>query len=126
VRRIEPGWSAFGGRLANATVDGRSARTQNGKAWISRLSIRRNVANGELAFFTTWASVGTTIETLVKIEGRRWAIEDSFEAAKNELGLDHHETRSWHGWRRHLSPVMLAFAMMAAIRVHANAATSQK
>ena len=28
------------------------------------------------------------------------AIDDSFEAAKNELGLDHNETRSWHGWHR--------------------------
>ena len=57
-----------------------------------------------------------------KIEGHRWAIEDSFETTKNELGLDHNETRSWHGWRRHVSLVMLAFAMMAAIRVHANTA----
>ena len=34
---------------------------------------------------------------------------DSFEAAKNELGLDHDETRSCHGWHRHVSLVMLAF-----------------
>jgi SRSO17 transposase len=94
--------------------------------WTRGLLIRRNIADGEPAFFTTWASLGTTIETLVKIEGRRWAIEDSFETAKNELGLDHNETRSWHGWRRHVSLVMLAFAMMAAIRVHANAATPPK
>src|ERR1700684_2232500 len=47
-------------------------------------------------------------------------IEDSFETTKNELGLDHNETRSWHGWHRHVSLVMLAFAMMAAIRHHAN------
>jgi SRSO17 transposase len=60
----------------------------------------------------------------VKIEGRRWAIEDSFETAKNELGLDNNETRSWHGWCRHASRVMLAFAMKAAIRAHANAVTS--
>ncbi len=40
--------------------------------------------------------------------GRRWAIEDGFETAKNELGLDHNETRSWHGWHRHVSLVMLA------------------
>jgi SRSO17 transposase len=64
--------------------------------------------------------VGTTIETLATIEGHRWAIEDSFEAAKNELGLDHNETRSWHGWYRHVSLVMLAYAMMAAVRLHAN------
>ena len=36
------------------------------------------------------------------------------------LGLDHNETRSWHGWHRHVSMAMLAFAMMAVIRHHAN------
>ena len=66
------------------------------------------------------APAGTGIETLVAVEGHRWAIEDSFETAKNELGLDHNETRSWHGWHRHVSLVMLAFAMMAAIRHRAN------
>ena len=60
------------------------------------------------------------IKTLVAVEGHRWAIEDSFETAKNEFGLDHNETRSWHGWHRHVSLVMLAFAMMAAIRHQAN------
>lgn len=69
---------------------------------------------------------GTTIETLVGVEGHRWAIEDSFETAKNELGLDHNETRSWHGWHRHVSLVMLAFAMLAAVRTRANAAPPQK
>jgi hypothetical protein len=58
--------------------------------------------------------------TLVAVEGHRWAIEDSFEAAKNEFGLDHNESRSWHGWHRHVSLAMLAFAMMAAIRHRAN------
>jgi SRSO17 transposase len=74
----------------------------------------------------TWCPKDTTIETLVSVEGRRWAIEDSFETAKNKLGLDHNETRSWHGWHRHLSLVMLAFAMMATIRHHANAAPPPK
>ena len=58
---------------------------------------------------------------LVAVEGRRWAIEDAFETAKDELGLDHNETRSWHGWHRHVSLVMLAFAMLATIRHRANA-----
>ncbi|MGY4281331.1 hypothetical protein ACVWXO_000551 [Bradyrhizobium sp. LM2.7] len=66
------------------------------------------------------APAGTSIETLVAVEGHRWAIEDSFETAKNEFGLDHNESRSWHGWHRHVSLVMLAFAMMAAIRHRAN------
>ena len=88
--------------------------------WTRGLLIRRNTADGDLAFFTTWCPAGTAMETLVAVEGRRWAIEDGFETAKNELGLDHNETRSWHGWHRHVSLVMLAFAMLAAIRHKAN------
>jgi len=88
--------------------------------WTRGLLIRRNIADGDLAFFTTWCPAGTAMETLVAVEGRRWAIEDGFETAKNELGLDHNETRSWHGWHRHVSLVMLAFAMLAAIRQKAN------
>jgi SRSO17 transposase len=88
--------------------------------------MRRNIADGDLAYFSTWCPVGTSIETLVRVEAHRWAIEDSFETAKNELGLDHNETRSWHGWHRHVSLVMLAFAMMAAIRHHANSAPPPK
>ncbi len=91
-----------------------------GGTWTRGLLIRRRAADGELAFFSTWCPAGTPITTLAKVEGHRWAIEDSFETAKNELGLDHNETRSWHGWHRHVSLVMLAFAMMAAIRAHVN------
>ena len=65
-------------------------------------------------------------QALSAVEGPRWAIEDSFEAAKNEFGLDHNETRSWHGWRRHVSLVMLAFAMMAVIRYRAHDTTPPK
>jgi len=88
--------------------------------WTRGLLIRRNIADGDLAFFSTWCPIGTPMEKLVQVEGHRWAIEDSFETAKNELGLDHNETRSWHGWHRHVSLVMLAFAMMATIRHYAN------
>ena len=88
--------------------------------WTRGLLIRRSIADGELAFFSTWCPAGTGIEILVKVEGHRWAIEDGFETAKNELGLDHNETRSWHGWHRHVSLVMLAFALLAVIRHRAN------
>jgi SRSO17 transposase len=90
------------------------------------LLIRRRTANGDFAHFTTWCPAGTSIETLVKVEGHRWAIEDSFETAKNEFGLDHNETRSRHGWHRHVSFVMLAFAMMAAIRHQVNTPSPKK
>jgi SRSO17 transposase len=88
------------------------------------LLVRRGLSDGSLAFFSTWCPAGTPVETLVGVEGRRWAIEDAFEMAKTELGLDHNETRSWHGWHRHVSLVMLAVAMMAVVRRRANAMTS--
>jgi SRSO17 transposase len=84
-------------------------------------------ADGGLARFTTWCPTGSPIATVVTVvEGCRWAIEDSFETAKNEFGLDHNETRSWHGWHRHGSLVMLAFAMMAAIQHQTNKSMPKK
>lgn len=78
--------------------------------------MRRDLLDEALAYFTTWCPAGTPIETLVTVKDRRWAIEDALETAKTELGLAHNESRSWHGWHRHVSLVMLAFAMLA--RVH--------
>jgi SRSO17 transposase len=88
--------------------------------WTRGLLIRRSLSDGDLAFFSTWCPAGTPLEELVRVEGQRWAIEDAFETAKTELGLTHNETRSWHGWHRHVSLVMLAFAMMAVVRQRAN------
>jgi SRSO17 transposase len=92
--------------------------------WTRGLLIRRTLSDGDLAFFSTWCPAGTPMETLVHVEGQRWAIEDAFETAKTELGLTHNETRSWQGWHRHVSLVMLAFAMMAVVRQRANSLTS--
>jgi SRSO17 transposase len=88
--------------------------------WTRGLLIRRSLADQSLAFFTTWCPQGTPLAVLVQVEGCRWAIEDAFETAKTELGLDHNETRRWHGWHRHVSLVMLAFALLAVIRHRAN------
>ena len=106
--------------LELADLEAGEFNEENHGLWTRGLLIRRNIADGDLAYFTTWCPAGTSIKTLVSVEGHRWAIEDSFETAKNEFGLDHNETRSWHGWHRHVSLVMLAFAMMAAIQHLAN------
>ena len=92
--------------------------------WTRGLLIRRHPADRSPAFFTTWCPKGTPIEALARVEGRRWAIEDASETAKTELGLDHNETRSWHGWHRHVSLLMLALALLAVIRHRANAVAS--
>ena len=126
-RRLSAGEGTKGPRLSDwaylelADLDADEYRAGAIGLWTRGLLVRRGLADGECAYFTTWCPAGTTIEALVAVEGRRWAIEDAFETAKTELGLDHDETRSWHGWHRHVSLVMLAFAMLAAIRLRANA-----
>ena len=94
--------------------------------WTRGVLIRRGLADGELAYFTTWCPAGTSIDTLVQVEGKRWRVEEGFETTKNELGLDHNESRSWHGWHRHVSLVMLAYAVMTAVRAQANAIKPRK
>jgi SRSO17 transposase len=131
-KRLSAGDGTKGARLHDwaycelADLDAADYDKARSGVWTRGLLIRRSIADAGLAFFSTWCPAGTGIETLVRVEGHRWAIEDSFETAKNELGLDHNETRSWHGWHRHVSLVMLAFAMMAAIRHRANITTPPK
>jgi SRSO17 transposase len=131
-KRLSAGEGTKGARLHDwaycelADLDAAEYDDQRTGPWTRGLLVRRNIADGDMAFFSTWCPAGTSIKTLVKVEGHRWAIEDSFETTKNELGLDHNETRSWNGWHRHVSLVMLAFAMMAAIRHHANATPPPK
>src|SRR5258705_3893137 len=125
-KRLSRGEGTKGARLNDwaylELADLEAADYDNSRSglWTRGLLIRRNIADGDLAFFSTWAPAATSVETLVRVEGHRWPIEDSFETAKNELGLDHNETRSWHGWHRHVALVLLAFATMATIRHQAN------
>lgn len=47
--------------------------------------------------------------------GTRWAIEECFQAAKNECGLDQYEVRRYPGWYRHVTLAMLAHTFLAAM-----------
>jgi len=50
------------------------------------------------------------------VDGRPWKIEQVFEAAEGECGLDHFEVRIWKGWYRHITLAMLAHAVLAILR----------
>jgi len=50
---------------------------------------RESFSDEDLAFYSTWCVAVTPINTLVRVEGQRWAIVDAFETAKTELGLTH-------------------------------------
>ncbi|WP_336246764.1 IS701 family transposase [Gloeobacter morelensis] len=81
---------------------------------------RRNLGEPDkVAYFLALAPVGTTPEQLVGVIGRRWAIEQGFQDAKGEAGLDQYEVRTWHGWHRHVTLSLLAHAVMTVLRAQA-------
>lgn len=68
-----------------------------------------------LAYFFAYAPEGASLAELAGAAGLRWTIEECFLRAKDDLGLDHCEARSWHGWHRHMSLVMTAAAFLAKL-----------
>ena len=51
--------------------------------------------------------------------GMRWAIEQGFEAAKQEVGLDEYEVRKYAGWYRYITLALFAHAFLAVARARA-------
>ena len=66
-------------------------------------------------YYLVFSPAGTTLSELAGVAGLRWTIEECFQRAKDDLGLDHCEARSWHGWHRHVSLVMVAAAFLARL-----------
>ena len=81
------------------------------------LLIRRHRRTGELAFYRCWSPQPVPLATLVSVAGRRWKIEESFQAAKTALGLDQHQNRRWTAWHRWTTLVILAHAFLAAATI---------
>jgi SRSO17 transposase len=59
----------------------------------------------------------TSLQRLVLLAHARWVIEQFYEDAKQECGLDHFQGRSWDGLHRHLALVMLAYSFLALQRL---------
>jgi SRSO17 transposase len=55
----------------------------------------------------------------VRVAGARWAVEECFQAAKDQVGLDHYQVRRYDAWYRHVTLVLVAQAFLAAVRAHA-------
>jgi SRSO17 transposase len=81
------------------------------------LLLRRSVADPtEVAYFACGGPPETTLEDLVRVAGVRWSIEECFELAKGDCGLDEYEVRNWTGWHRHTVLSLFALAVVAVIR----------
>jgi len=75
------------------------------------------------AYYFAFAPVGVSLGELAGAAGLRWTIEECFERAKDDLGLDHCEARSWHGWHRHMSLCLAAAAFLARLAADLRRAT---
>jgi SRSO17 transposase len=76
------------------------------------LLIRRTPRTGELAFYRCYAPHHVPLATLVKTAGRRWTVEENFQASKGLTGLDEHQVRRWTSWYRWVTLAMLASAFL--------------
>jgi len=83
-----------------------------------RRSLTDQTARG-FAYFVVYAPAGTDLPTLVRVAGARWAIEECFESAKGEVGLDQYEVRRWDSWYRHITLALLAHAFLTVTRAAA-------
>ncbi len=83
------------------------------KRWVLA---RRSISDGELAYYHCFGPANTTLKTLVEVAGARWAIEECFQTAKNECGLDHYQVRKYAAWYRHITLSMAAHACLTVIR----------
>jgi len=116
--RLSAGEGAKGPRVYDWTRVPIRALPEPG--WDYWLLVRRSVAHpAELAYYVCFCPAGTPLAELVRVAGSRWAIEESFESAKGEVGLDHYEVRRWPGWYRHITLALLAHAYLTVTRAAA-------
>lgn len=85
--------------------------------WERWLLIRKNIkVQNDVAFYIAFAPNSKSLQDMAKAAGSRWTIEECFEMAKGEVGLDQYEVRSWVGWYRHITFAMLALAFLTKLR----------
>ena len=85
--------------------------------WRRWLLVRRSLSDPtERTAYIVCAPAGTALDTVVQVAGRRWTVEQCFEEAKGEVGLDQYEVRSWTGWYRHITLAMWAYALLTVLR----------
>lgn len=90
---------------------------QPGRYW---LLVRRSLTDGDLAHYLCFCPPQATLDDLVTVAGRRWAIEESFQTAKGQVGLDHYQVRRYDAWYRHITLACLAHAYLSVTRAATN------
>uniref|UniRef100_UPI003898DE1A IS701 family transposase n=1 Tax=Actinomadura formosensis TaxID=60706 RepID=UPI003898DE1A len=114
-KRMSCGDGARGPRMSDWAVS--DIRPLRRSGWGHWLLARRGIADpSELAYYICFGPADTGMEELVRVAGSRWAIEECFQVAKNETGLDHYQVRGYRAWYRHITLSMAAAAFLVLIR----------
>src|SRR5229473_1625340 len=84
--------------------------------------IRRSLSDrSERAYYRVYGPATTTLAEVVRVTGSRWKIEEGYEQAKGEVGLDQYEVRTWRAWYRYMTLALLAYAALVVMRAQARA-----
>ncbi|MFE2061971.1 IS701 family transposase [Streptomyces sp. NPDC059467] len=86
-----------------------------------QLLVRRSRHTGELAFYRCYSAAPEPLSTLVRVAGRRWTVEETFQSGKGLAGLDQHQVRRWTSWHRWVTLAMLAHAFLTVVRADEHA-----
>ena len=73
----------------------------------------------DLAYYACYGPAGTPLRELARVAGARWAIEECFQSAKGETGLDQYQVRRYDSWYRHITLAMFAHAFLTVTRAAA-------
>jgi SRSO17 transposase len=96
--------------------------TKDHPGWARWLLIRRSLTDpSERAYYRAYGPSDTGLPELVRVAASRWRIEEGYEQAKGEVGLDQYEVRGFRAWYRHVTLALLAHAVLVVLRVQANA-----
>ena len=97
------------------------------EGWLEWWVARRSVSDPtDIAYYLACAPADTVLQTIVQVAGTRWAVEESLETAKGEVGLDQYEVRKWTGWYRHITLALLAHAFLTVTRAQVVGRGDQK
>jgi SRSO17 transposase len=111
--RLSAGAGAKGPRLYDWVRLPIRPSSEPGRYW---LLVRRSLTDGELAHYLCFCPPTASLADLVAVAGARWAIEESFQTAKGEVGLDHYQVRRYDAWYRHITLACLAHAFLTVTR----------
>ena len=86
------------------------------------LLVRRSLTDpDDLAYYLCHGPERTPLRELVRVAGARWAIEETFQTAKGQVGLDQYQVRRYDSWYRHITLTMLAHAFLTVTTAEAGA-----